>query len=188
MRAHHVLAFAAAFFLVACAFWSERPLFAASEAAHPFADGARFIWREHDSDERFVIVYTRSGAGYILQDESAPDERPIEMMLVPVPETPEQDFIAQVTLPNADTARAYAFLWPVGEGYRVFAAPTALDELAEAEATLARYCTQRPQGECKVDTREGVLAIYRDVIYPRYVAGGATPSDYMDMVPAPNGR
>lgn len=173
--------------VAACAFWSERPLFAGSEAVHPFADGARFIWREHGSEERIPLTFTRNGDGYTLQDERAPDERPIEMMLVAVPETPEQDFIAQVTLPNGDTSRAYAYLWPVGGGYRVFAAPNALDQLAAAEATLAAHCIQRPQGECKIETREGVLAIYRGVIYPRFVAGGAAPSDYMDMVPATNG-
>lgn len=187
MRGRTLLGLTAALFLAACAFWSDRAFFSDGEAAQPFANGARFVWREDGSEESQTIVFTRAGAGYALQDVAEPDEKPIEMMLVALPETPEQDFIAQVTLPNAGDTRAYAFLWRAGNGYRMIAAPRALDELASAEPVLVAHCTARPQGECRVGSREGLLAIYRDVIYPRFVTGGAAPSDYMELTPAPNG-
>ena len=66
------------------------------------------------------------------------------MLFVPIPETPEQDFIAQVKLPNAGDARAYAYLWPVGDGYRLtIAAPRALDQLAAAEPLLVAHIARR---------------------------------------------
>ncbi|HRP12687.1 MAG TPA: hypothetical protein PLK37_16800, partial [Terricaulis sp.] len=156
MKLRAISAFAAALLLAACAFWSERAYFADSEGAHPFADGARFIWRESGSQQQQTIVFTRTGAGYTLQDIGAPDERPIEMLLVPVPETPEADFIAQVKLPNAEGARAYAFLWPISGGYRLLAAPGSLDELSAAEPVMVRQCTARPQGECRIGGRDAV--------------------------------
>lgn len=178
---------AAALLLGACAFWSESAFFSDSEAEQPFANGARFVWREDGGGESQTIVFTRAGAGYTLQEIAEPDEKPIAMLLIPLPDTPEQDFIAQVTLPNAGETRAYAFLWQVGAGYRMIAAPGALDEMASAEPVLVAHCTARPQGECQLGSREGVLAIYRDVIYRRFVTGGAAPSDYMELTPAPNG-
>jgi hypothetical protein len=181
------LGLGAALLTAACAFWSDQAFFADREAAHPFADGARFVWREAGSEERQTIVFTRAGAGYVLQSVSEPDEKPIEMMLIPVLETPEQDFIAQVALPNAEGARAYAFLWPAGNGYRLFAAPSALDELSIAEPILVAHCAARPQGECQIGSREGVLAIYLEAVYPTFVTGEAAPSDYMELSLAPNG-
>jgi len=182
-----VLAVCAAAALSACAFWSERAFFADSEAAQPFEDGARLVWRESGSEGRQTIEFTRAGAGYKLQDVGAPDDTPVEMLFVPIQETPEQDFIAQVTLPNAEGARAYAFMWPAGGGYRLFAAPGALDALSAAEPVLVSHCAARPQGECRIASREGVLAIYLQAIYPAFVTGGAAPSDYMELTPAPNG-
>lgn len=182
MRA--VVGLCAALLVAACAFWSERPLFADAEAAHPFADGARFVWRESGSQQQQSIVFTRAGAGYVLQDENAPDEQPIQMMFIPVPATPEDDFIAQVKLPNAEGARAYAFVWPHGQGYRLFAAPSALDALSAAEPVLVRHCAARPQGECQVASREGVLAIYAEAVYPAFVTGAAAPRAYIELIPA----
>lgn len=182
MRA--LLGLCAALLLAACAFWSERPLFADADAAHPFADGMRFVWRESGSQQQQTIIFTRSGAGYVLQDIDEPDERPIQMMLIAVPETPENDFIAQVQLPNAEGARAYAFLWPHGEGYRLFAAPGALDALSAAEPVLVRHCAARPQGECQIASREGVEAIYAEAVYPAFVTGAATPRAYIELLPA----
>ncbi len=187
MRARALLGLGATLFLAACAFWSDRAFFAESEAVQPFESGARFVWREGGGGESQTIVFTRAGAGYVLQDVNESDDKPIEMMLVAVPETPEEDFIAQVTLPNAEGVRAYAFLWLAGDGYRMLAAPRALDGLASAESVLVSHCVARPQGECQMGSREGLMAIYRDAIYPRFVTGGAAPSDYMELTPAPNG-
>jgi hypothetical protein len=184
VRARALWGLCAALLLAACAFWSERPFFADTEAAHPIADGARFVWREAGSQQRQTVVFTRAGAGYVLQDESEPDERPIEMMLIAVPDTPEGDFIAQVKLPNAEGARAYAFLWPSGDGYRLFAAPSALDAMSAAEPVLVRHCAARPQGECKIAAREDLIAIYREAVYPAFVSGAAAPRAYIELTPA----
>src|SRR5690606_14328922 len=136
VRARALLGLGAALLSAACAFWSDRAFFAESEAVQPFESGARFVWREGGGGESQTIVFTRAGAGYVLQDVNEPDDKPIEMMLVALPETPEEDFIAQVTLPNAEGVRAYAFLWSAGDGYRMLAAPRALDGLASAEPVL----------------------------------------------------
>jgi hypothetical protein len=173
--------------VAACVFSSEAPFFSAQDAAQPFEDGARFVWRENTDSEERRMIYRRTGSRYQLHAlDDGGDEAPLAALFIAVPETPEDDFIAQIELPNSGEARVYAFLWPHDGGFRLIAAPRAVGDFPGGQAGLAARCAARPYGECQIANREDLLVIYREIIYPRFVTGGATPSDYMDIVPAPD--
>lgn len=166
----------------ACAFSSERPLFDARDGATPIEDGAQFYWREDGrSDDARRVVYRRLGAAYELTpvEDAEPEDR-MEIVFVAVPETPEDDYIAQVKLFTDEDVRAYAFMWRTEAGFRIVASPGVV-EGATGEAALARYCGARINSECRFDRAEDVVAFYREAIYPAFVTGGATPSNYIDQ-------
>ncbi len=168
--------------LAACAFSSEAPLFAESESAAPIADGAVFDWRENPEGESVVVSFHRVGAGYELRPVSKPDEEPMRgILFIPVTQTPVEDFIVQIQFKPDETAATYAFLWRVGDRYRMIVAPP--DEL-EANAS-SPFCKQRQMGECGFVAAADVRAYYERVLYPVFVTGAATPENFLELTPTP---
>lgn len=175
------LALCAALTLAACSFYSDVPLFEDREASAPFADGAEFLWRENgrSGENEQQVVYRQMGASYEIHT-AAGNERPITALFIAVPQTPEDDYVVQVQ-PGADEpGRAYVFLWRIEGGYRFISAPGAL--LAEAEPTLAALCRQRRNGECELVSSRDALALYERAVYPTFVTGGVTPSNFVDQI------
>jgi hypothetical protein len=171
--------------LASCAFSSEQALFADNEGAAPIADGAMYDWKpSNEADEDFVVRFTRVGSGYELRPVGQNGERPMQVLFVDVPETPENDYIAQVII-DADRpeAFAYAYLWPTGaDGYRVFAQPSAFGE----DGALYRvegYCTPASYSACTFTRADDVRRYYRDVLYPAF-RSGHIPASYLTLTPA----
>lgn len=184
MRAGGII-LATALSLAACAFSSETPLFAEREAQHPFADGARYIWRDSDDETTQTIVFARTGAGY---EVTAIGEtgRPIRVMFVEMGDTPEDDYIAQVFMGDVENP-VYAYMWRVHERYRVIVAPGAFKDDAPEQAMLNEICAARPNGECHFDDRVDVYLLYRNAVRPAFVRGSQTPEQYIDLTPAAEG-
>lgn len=180
MRAAAAIALAA--LLAACAFWSDAALFDEGDAVAPIADGARFLWIEDGGDVTQTIVYRRIGAGYEFVSVNS-DEAPMGVIFIEVRETPEEDYIAQVTLRPGEKSRAYAFMWRTETGYRIVSAPRVLEDDEQGDAVLAQRCADRPSGECRISNAADVVALYREAIYPAFVLTGAEPNDYIDQTP-----
>lgn len=177
------LAVCAALLLSACAFASERPLFDENEAVSPFADGARFIWLEDGEGDGQTVVYHRIGRAYDVAPKRG-GETPLRVIFIDVPDTPEEDYVAQVRLRADEPMRAYAFLWRTEQGWRIVAAPGAFAEDSPAQALMRTLCAARPNNECHFARREDVLTFYHDAVHPIFVAGDARPEDFMDQIPA----
>ena len=174
---------AAGLLLAACAFWSERPLFGEEDGALPFDDGARFIWRENGNDEAAQeVVYHRAGRRYDVTP-SAGGERPMRVMFVDVPETAEEDYIAQVALPSEESVRLYAFMWRAEGGYRIIAAPRAFAGGSPGRRMMDRVCVTQRNGECQLGSRQKLMELYLNAVYPAFVVGDETPEDFMDQLP-----
>lgn len=166
-----IVAMSAACVLSACAFSSERPLFAADSGATPFADGERFEWREHPEnadEERIEVTYRLRGASYEIIPDSRED-RPMEALFIALPDTPEEDYVAQLRVPPDESERVYAFFWRSGDRFKVISAPGAFDDSASGQEALARLCQARPNGECQFDSARSVLEFYRAAVYPTFV-------------------
>lgn len=175
-------ALAAAALLSACAFWSSEPLFSENEAASPFADGQVVLWRENGaSEEAQRLVYRRAGNRYNLSSFEE-GESPIPVLFFSVSDTPEEDYIVQTPLEKGEQSRVYVFMWRTEQGFRFVSAPRSLEAAPGAAQALSELCVQRPNGECRLARREDVLALYTRLVYPTFVAGGATPSSYIDQI------
>lgn len=170
----------AALALSACAFGSEEPLFADRDGVRLFGENETLMWNERPEGEAFRVSFTRDGAGYLMRKVDESSDPPIRVLFVPIRETPEDDYVAQVQLgrDGADGV-AYAFVWRNGHGYRVFADPRAFDGGAPAEAS--RYCQAVGQGECHFASRADLIGYYRTIVHPRFVRGGGAPQSYLDL-------
>lgn len=174
---------AAAILLGACTFSSEAPFFDVGAAAFPIADGARFDWVEpFPAGERFDVTFHRTDAGYAMTDKSHPDE-PMELLFVAIPETPEEDYIAQVRLENGDGERAYAFVWRTGDVFRIVSSPGSVEPGRKPLRGGDAYCHWRSYQECRLAGGNDLRALYRTAIYPRFVAGGDLPGSYTLLSP-----
>jgi hypothetical protein len=177
-------AFLAALVLAGCAFSSEHALFAIEEGMAPIADGALYDWRPSDeTDEDIVVRFKREGAWYQLEHVGDSGERPIRVLFVGIPETPQNDYIAQVVFdPESQSGFVYAFLWPVGEGgFRVFIQPTAFDDRGELHE-VEGYCAPGSYGACAFNSAEDLRRYYRNALYPAF-RSGHTPARYLDLTP-----
>jgi hypothetical protein len=164
--------------LAGCAFSSAAPLFDAREAQEPIPDGAVYLWSEQPAGSDFLVRFTHVGQIYELTSLADPADDPMRgLLFIPVPETPEEDFIVQAQLKPDETAAVYAFMWRVGEGWRVLAAPP-------AEAAQSGLCKPKQMGECAFARPADVRAYYRDRVYGPHVAGMAEPEDYIDLTPS----
>jgi hypothetical protein len=178
-----LVASCAALLLASCAFGSERALFDEGEAVRPFADGAEFQIEEHPgSGDLERLVYRSNGAGYDVT-EPGESERPLRVLFVPIAETPEEDYIAQVRFDVDDPATAYAFLWRRGESYRILAAPGPLEESSSGRRALERRCTARPNSECALTSPRAVIDLYLEAIYEPFVRGGMSFHGMMEQTP-----
>src|SRR5512134_3213579 len=97
--------------LSSCTFSSEAAFFRDADAAFPIADGARFVWQAPE-DDALDVTFQRHGAAYEVTERNHPDEPMTGVLLIAVPETPEDDYIVQWQAEPGDTSRAYAFMWP----------------------------------------------------------------------------
>lgn len=166
--------------LGACAFGSDQELFSVSDAAQPFADGARFTWVE-SGGERLDVVFRRDADGrYTIAPTSGEDPLP-GVLFVPIASTPEEDYVAQLRFNTDNDGVVYAFLWRTAEGYRVVVDPGQLtpdDELSAADP----YCTWQTYQGCGLSSREDAFGVYGALIYPRFVVGAQTPEGYIDLL------
>ena len=128
--------------LSSCTFSSEDAFFVDADAAFPIADGARFVWQAPD-DDALNVTFRRDGAAYDVTERSHPDEPMTGVLLMAVPETPEDDYIVQWQAEPGDTSRAYAFMWPDGSGYRLYSEPSSFD-LVLLVGVLAYWSDPRP--------------------------------------------
>lgn len=172
----------AALALASCAFGSERALFTDGEAAMPFEDGAVFRWKPNSEADAAVVRFVRVGDRYEIRRIDQPEERPMGVLFVAVPETPEDDYIAQVVLGSeGGEGFAYAFVWPFGDGeYRAFFQPNGLIE--NGGAAPERYCTPAPYGGCTFTSAAAVRAYFRNVLYPAF-STGHIPVRYLSLTP-----
>lgn len=177
MRALAALCFAA--LTSACVFWSEKPLFDTEDAVALFADGGRFVWTEGGATQSVTYRLTAGARRYsVLPDDG---ERPIDVAFFPIAETPEDDYVAELYLPADEHVPVYAFMWAIDGGYRVVAAPRALNE--QGQALRERLCSAGPYGECQLESQDALLSFYREGVYPSFVIGGQTPNDFIDQAP-----
>lgn len=179
MRVFAVLMLAAG--LVACAFSSEQPLFDDREAAAPFADGERFSWLENGDRNQRRVEYRRVGRGYEIASTDA-GATPMGVTFFDVPDTQEDDYIAQVTLQPGEPGRVYAFMWRIEGGWRVVAAPGAFAAGASGKRLMASLCAARPNNECQFTRREHLLTFYREAVHAAFVAASGTPEAYIDQL------
>lgn len=176
-------AWAAAALLSACTFSSETPLFDLSAAAFPIADGARFDWVEtFPEGERFDVTFHRTEAGYAMTEKSHPNE-PMELLFVAIPDTPEEDYFAQVRLAPGENERAYAFMWRTGDGFRIVSSPGSVEPGPKPLRGGGAFCHWQSYQECTVVSADDLLALYRTAIYPRFVAGDDLPGAYTLLSP-----
>lgn len=178
-----VIVMALALVVSGCAFSSEHPLFADADGEALFGETQTLSWHDRSEGDAFNIRFDRRGEGYIMNRVDEPDERPLRAIFVPIPDTPEQDYVAQVRLgsPSDSDGVAYAFLWREGDGYRVFADPLGFDGDRQAPAASSQFCHPMPQGECQFASRADLLGYYKQMIYPRFVHAHATPASYIDL-------
>jgi hypothetical protein len=168
------VALALGLLLCACTFTSKAPLFDESQGAQPFADGARFVWREPEShDPPMVVRYTRQGAHYLMASEEDADEAPIEALFVRVPHTAREAYIIQTKAHADSQERAYAFMWREGENYLIYSYPGEMDKHASGQYARGHYCITHSYGECEFTTREAALGVYRDFVARTLMAGEA---------------
>jgi hypothetical protein len=141
-------------------------------------------WTENsDPDRDFEVVFERQGDGAYVITRTADAEEPISgVLFVPVPDTPEEDYVAQLRLNKSEPAVVFAFLWRTEDGFRVVSAPGGLlpgDDLSAADP----YCSWQSYQGCTIARREDVFSVYRVLIYPNFVTGGLTPESYLDLAP-----
>lgn len=179
------LALLTALALGACAFSSEQALFGEGEAAQPFADGARFAWRAPD-DDAMVVTFRREGAGYTLTEQGHPDQPMTGVVLVAVPETPQEDYIVQWASEPGRAERAYAFMVRVADGYRVFSDPASFEERGDGPKPAEAFCERRAYGECAFDSRSDLLAYYQAIAYPALAADATTMEGALELTPLPD--
>jgi hypothetical protein len=169
--------------LGACAFSSDAPLFAPRAAAFPIADGARYDWVEpFPAGERFDVTFRRVDGGYEMLEAAHPDE-PMRVMFVPIPDTPEDDYIVQADLSSDDEGYAYAYAWRTDEIFRIVSDPGTVEPGPKRIQGVDAFCEWLSYSECKLASAEEVLALYRAAIYPRFVTGGDLPGRYTELAP-----
>jgi hypothetical protein len=176
--------FIALVLLAGCAFGADTALFTVRDAAQPFADGVRMRWIDSsEPGQRMEVVFDRQPNGAYTITELSDDEQPIrDVLFVPIADTPEEDYVAQLRLNTDADSVAFAYLWRNGEGYRAVYTPGSLfadDNLSAADP----YCQWQSYQGCSIARREDVFAVYRALIYPNFVADPRDPENYLDLVP-----
>ncbi|MGE0830445.1 MAG: hypothetical protein AB7O04_13990 [Hyphomonadaceae bacterium] len=166
----------------ACTFSAERPLFSASDAAYPIADGARMEMREAahlESEPTRIIVRRAAEGGYeFVSADPADDREAMHVLFVAVPETPAEDYIIQARLDPGEAGVAFAFAWRTPNGFRVLTDPDELDAIER----LDPRCERLAYGECRLATPEAVRAIARDLVAPAFIEGGRVSESAIDLV------
>ena len=169
--------------LSACAFSSDAPLFTLDQGAFPFAEGARFDWDEpFPQGERFDVTFHRTEHGYEMIEAAQPD-KPMRVMFVPIADTPQEDYVAQVDLRPDETAYAYAFMWRADDVFIIVSDPGTVEPGSKRIQHADAYCTWSQYGECQLSSAENALALYHAAIYPRFVAHDDLPGHYTELVP-----
>ena len=176
------LVWLAALALSACAFTSEAPFFQPREAVYPISDGATLDFADSGGEVTPLTFHQAAAGGYGVIDASHADE-PMEVLFIAIAETPEDDYILQVQLERGDSSRAYAFMWREGEGFRMVMDPGILEPSHKILVGLDTFCTWRPYRECTLRTREDLLTLYRNAIYPRFVVGNESPGSFATLAP-----
>lgn len=179
------LALLTALALSACSFSSEQALFNDSDAAQPFADGARFTWRAPD-DPPMTVTFQREGAGYTVTEASHTDRPMTGVLLVPIPETSQEDYVVQWTPEDGEPGRTYAFMVRVPDGYRVFSGPGSFEDSGDGPKPADAFCERRAYGECVFDSRTDLLAYYQAIAYPALRENAATIEDALALTPLPD--
>jgi hypothetical protein len=179
------LALLTALALSACSFSSEQALFNDSDAAQPFADGARFTWRAPD-DPPMTVTFEREGAGYTITEASHADTPMTGVLLVAVPETTQEGYIVQWASEAGQSERAYAFMVRVANGYRVFSGPGSFEPTGDGPKPADAYCERRAYGECVFASRTDLLAYYQAIAYPALREGAATMEGALELTPLPD--
>jgi hypothetical protein len=170
----------AALFLAGC-FTSEKALFDEDDAVVPIADGGLYELRSSSKPRKAQTVrITRIGRAYAWDVISSDDNVRMRVMLVSIIQTPDDDYIAQISIDGGTgDGFAYAFLWPLGDDrYRIFLQSDRLDETGKA--TFDR-CGELLFG-CSFDSADDLRSHYLEVLYPMFSRGRWTPN-YTDMRP-----
>lgn len=168
--------------LGACAFSSQDALFDDSDAAQPIADGARFAWIA-PNEAPMDVTFRREGATYAITQSAHADEPMTGVLLVPVPETPQADYIVQWRDENDREGRVYAFMWPVEDGYRVYADPDAFEDQNDGPKRADAFCVRRAYGECMFTSRSNLLAYYQAIVYPALSSGAVSAENALVLTP-----
>ncbi len=173
--------FAALVLLSACAFSSEHAFFSAADASQPIADGARYLWQA-PGDEALQVTFRLRGEAYEVTERRSEEEPLAGVTFIAAPETPGDDYIVQWQQEQGSDVRIYAFMWPNGAGYRIYASPSAFNA-PDGSKPAEAYCQPMAYGECRFSTREQLLAFYQNVVYPALAAGAVTSDDYLELTP-----
>jgi len=177
------IALIGALLLSACAFGAERSLFSVEEAVYPFADEAAFVWRM-ENEKPLHVRYRRVEGAYVITQEGNEDE-PMLARFVPVPETPEDDYIVETKMGAKEDGRVFAFLWREAGADRIFFSPGGLSSPAAIEVR-DRICAMRQYGECQLHSAAQVRALYLEAIYPYVVRGGEALESLIAQTSASN--
>lgn len=161
-----------------CVFSSEQPFFREDEGVAALGQGAEYAVFDAPSFENEHVVYRRSGAGYDIVVSEKGGARMPRVLFVPITDTPQEDYVAQIALDRDDSARAYAFMWRVDSNWHVVIAPSAFPAWSVGAASSVDLCPRRDFDECHISRREALLTFYRDDVWPVFVRDGQTPERY----------
>lgn len=164
--------------LGACAFSSAYPFFEEGEGVAALGEGGAYVLFE--SGERKDVFYQRAGAGYELAS-TVKGDAPLHVVFVPLEDTPQEDYVLQITPSPGEDARAYAFMWRADAEWIIATAPNVFAADSAGRALLTEFCAERPHGECQFSRREDLLAFYHRAIWPAFVSGGVRPEHYISQ-------
>jgi len=169
--------------LGACAFGSDSALFGNDDAEVIFGEGAQFTWRESEDSGREYPVTLSVGEDSRYSVTSPANEEPLNgVLFTSIDATPEEDYVVQLRLRPNEDAVLFAFMWRTADGFRFVTDPGRLvpdDNLSAADP----YCRWQTMQSCTISRREDVFAVYRALIYQRFVVGGEEPESYVDLLP-----
>jgi hypothetical protein len=155
------------------------PLFSAEEGDWALGDRGTIRVPGPRGPRSLPITFERSGAGYLLGRETRDSElgqaNAPEVQFVPIDETPEDDFIAQVRITSGDRpgqAIFYVFVLRTERGgLRVFTDPRDVKDEFEPHPSdgLCRP-NGRSNAECEFDSRANLIQYYLTYVRDQLIA------------------
>lgn len=188
MRVRWLRALAVALALGGCAFGSDPGFFEETEGRQILGRGGTLAWTEYPVGNAFDVLFESRGNFYLMTPPSVATDAPMAVLFVPIPETLEEDYFAQVEIDDLGSGVAYAFVWREGDSYRVLREPRAIVSANNGVVpSTEAFCELGQYGQCGFESRDALLGYYMEFVYPQLVAGETEPGAYVEIT-APSMR